>query len=142
MRTEEALDAAPFTWIAESEGDTLIVSFHGDLDISVADECRVALAEPLRGPERVVVLELSDLQFVDSTGLRLLIDTRLSVDALGKRLVLGGVSTPVLKLFEVTGITAWFDYMHGCAPTRDACSVCDGEIVRGARRCPWCGSAL
>jgi anti-anti-sigma factor len=142
MRTEEAIDATRFNWIAESEGDTLVVSFHGELDLAVADECRVALAEPLVGPERLVVLDLSDLAFVDSTGLRLLVDTRLNAEARGKRLKLGPVSAPVLKLFEVTGLTSWFDYAPGCAPRREACSVCDGEILSGARRCPRCGCAL
>jgi anti-sigma B factor antagonist len=142
MRTEEETHAAPFAWFATTEGGTLVVEFHGELDIAVADECRVALAEPLAGPEKLVLLDLGGLDFADSTGLRLLVDTRLNAQARGKRVMVGPVSASVLKLFEVTGLTSWFEYMPGSEPVRETCAVCDGDIASGARRCPRCGCVL
>jgi anti-anti-sigma factor len=148
VRTEEdrdvaaSLDVAGFGWVAEPAGDTMVVSFRGELDLVVADECRVGLAEPLAGAERTIVFDLAELDFVDSTGLRLLVDMKLGVEAQSKRLLLGPVSRNVLNLFEVTGLTSWFDYAEGYEPRREACSVCDGDIVAGARRCPRCGCAL
>jgi anti-sigma B factor antagonist len=142
MRSAEVVHPARFGWIAEPEGEALVVRLHGDLDLVVADECRAALAEPLSGPEKNVVFDLSDLEFVDSTGLRLLVDMRLAAQGHGKQVRIGDVSPSVLKLFEVTGLTSWFDYVPGCEPEREACSVCDGEIACGARRCPRCGCAL
>ena len=142
VRAEEDVDVARFGWIAEPDGDTMVVRFHGELDLVVAEECRAGLVEPFAGAEKRILFDLAELEFVDSTGLRLLVDMKLKAESNGKRLALGPVSGTVLKLFEVTGLTSWFEYVDGYEPRREACSVCDGDIVAGTRRCPRCGCAL
>jgi anti-anti-sigma factor len=142
VRTEERLDRTSFSWTAVPDGDALAIRFRGELDLAVVDECRVALMEPLSGGENLIVFDLSELSFVDSTGLRLLVESKLRAESNGKRLKLGPVSAPVLKLLETAGLTSWFDFADGCEPRRVACPVCDGDIVPGGRRCPRCGGAL
>ena len=142
MRLESRPEPATFTWIAEPIDQTLVISFRGELDLAVIDECRDGLAEPLTGPERIVLFDLGGVTFADSTGLRLLIDVKRRADADGKRLLLTRVSAPILKLFEMTGLTSWFDYLEGHAPPLIDCPLCDGRIVPDSRRCPRCGCAL
>ncbi len=131
-----------FTWIAEEKDETLVVRFRGELDLAVVDECAAGLEEPLNGPEQDIVLDLGELTFADSTGLRFLIDTKRRVESHGKRLVLSGVSEPMLKLFDVTGLTSWFDYADGSRPLASLCPVCDRPIHHDGSRCPHCGAAL
>jgi anti-anti-sigma factor len=134
---------AGLTWRAETnDGTRLDVSFRGELDLSVIEECSAGLVEPLTGAEDMIVFDLGELSFADSTGLRFLIDTKRHVESSGKRLLLGPVSTPVLKLFELAGLTNWFDYTDGHEPPRDACPVCGGEQLVGVKRCVRCGAAL
>ena len=136
-------DPAGLTWRARSNGDSrLEVSFCGELDLSVIEESAAGLQEPLAGAEQTIVFDLGELSFVDSTGLRFLIDTKRHAESLGKRLLLGAVSAPVLKLFELAGLTNWFDYEEGHTPGRTPCPVCDGEQLVGAKRCVRCGAAL
>ena len=79
----------------------------GDLDLVTSEELR---AELERHAGQSVVLDLSEVDFVDSTGLVLLME---SARADGARLALRrGVSPPVARLLQVTkteGLFAWVD---------------------------------
>ena len=64
---------SPFDLTIKEQGTTVLVTLHGELDISTA----ARLEEDLRrieadGPA-LLVIDLSGLEFMDSTGLRLLI---------------------------------------------------------------------
>jgi stage II sporulation protein AA (anti-sigma F factor antagonist) len=131
------------TWRAATNGGArLDVSFHGELDLSVTEECSAGLLEPLAGAERTIVFDLGGLSFADSMGLRFLIDTKRQLESMGKRLLLGSVSAPVLKLFELAGLTQWFEYAEGHAPALVPCPMCEGDQIVGAVRCVRCGAAL
>jgi anti-anti-sigma factor len=131
------------TWLAEEgPGSQLLVRFAGELDLSVIDECAAGLAEPLAGAERTIVFDLGELSFADSTGLRFLIDTKRQIESMGKRLLLAHPPTGVLKLFELAGLTNWFDYADGHEPQRTPCPLCDGDQLVGVTRCVRCGAAL
>jgi anti-anti-sigma factor len=131
-----------FSWTAEPDGAALRIAFKGDLDIATVQECRRSLEEPLAGPEQMIALDLNELEFADSTGLHFLITTQRELQAAGKKLVLDGVSAPVLRLFDVTGMTTWFDYANGSAPKVAQCPLCDHLMLAGATRCPHCGGAI
>ena len=98
-----------FSWAAEAQGDALRVAFKGDLDIATVEECRMSLEEPLSGPELAINLDLSELEFADSSGLHYIITMQRQLEAAGKRLVLTAISVPVLRLFDISGMTSWFD---------------------------------
>ena len=53
----------------ESDGDTLIVTALGDLDIAAAERFQEELASVLAKGGSVVLLDLSKLDFIDSSGL-------------------------------------------------------------------------
>ncbi len=52
--------------------DTVVVSLAGELDLGTADEVHQRLAE-LRDARQAVVLDLDELTFMDSTGIRLVL---------------------------------------------------------------------
>jgi len=135
-------DEPAFSWFAEEMGTMLSLSFRGALDLAVIDECAAGLEEPLNGPEQTILLDLAELSFADSTGLRFLIDTKRKTDAAGKKLVIGRVSPPVLKLFEMAGLTSFFEYLEGHEPSRTHCPLCDAEVLVGSATCPRCGGEL
>lgn len=54
-------------------------------------------------------LDVRELTFVDSTGLRGLIEARKRADTLGIRLSLVGVQPPFRRLLEITNLADWFD---------------------------------
>jgi len=52
---------------------TITVRLHGEVDVMVVDQVRVALADALSDNPRSVVVDMSDLSFIDSTGLGALV---------------------------------------------------------------------
>lgn len=97
-------------------GGSLHITFSGELDLANVEECTAGLHEPLTGPAPLIVLELGDLEFADSTALRMLIDMKRNAEGAGKRLVIDGISPAVLRLFDASGMTEWFEYVAGQAP--------------------------
>lgn len=59
--------------IAESRRDgTTVLTLHGELDLAYADELSARLQE-LRDRGEPVILDLDELEFIDSSGLRVLL---------------------------------------------------------------------
>jgi anti-anti-sigma factor len=85
------------------DGDAVVVKLSGELDLSTADMVRGALLEGCaRSPERVVV-DLSAVEFMDSTTLGVLVDVRARLPN-GCRLVLAAPAREARRALEVTGL--------------------------------------
>ncbi len=92
-----------------SGGDGIIVCrIAGDLDIESLAPVKKDLTEMLRG-NRLVVVDLAQVAFCDSSGLNMLITARADALATGAVLRLAAVSHPVKRLLEITGAAAAFD---------------------------------
>ena len=65
--------------------------------------------DPLPGSEGDVVIDLSGVGFVDSSGLRVLVEAHQRAEAGARRLVLSGSSRPVLRLLEISGL---MEFLH------------------------------
>lgn len=80
---------------------TVVLALDGELDHDTAEPLRNALKEN-SGAVRIVV-DCSGLRFCDSTGLNVLLRTRLRLLAEGGRVDLAGLRSPVDRIFEITG---------------------------------------
>jgi len=65
--------------------------------------------DPLPGSSADVVIDLSAVGFVDSSGLRVLVEAHQRAEAEQRRLVLSGSSRPVRRLLEISGL---MDYLN------------------------------
>ncbi len=84
------------------------VSATGELNISTAPELREALVKHLRRREPLVVLNLSGLQFMDTSGLATLIEAHLQAERYGGKLALVGLQPRIKEVLDVTHVTALF----------------------------------
>jgi anti-sigma B factor antagonist len=85
------------------DGDTVRVVLDGELDLACAqqmEEHMVAVDE--QRPKRVVI-DLGGLAFLDSTGLRLLLQADTRAREHGYELLLRPGAAAVQRVFEVTG---------------------------------------
>lgn len=87
---------------AESTGETRFLYVSGELDIATSDDLREALRDGAEAGERVVV-DLSSLDFMDSTGLRVLIEAQSRSRAAGVEFRITGPQGAVARLLRVTG---------------------------------------
>ena len=94
--------AGPVFGVRERDG---VVRVRGELDVATAGSLEKLLLRPRERGE-VVELDLSDLGFMDSTGLRVLLRAQQAAERGGWEVVLTSVSTPVRRLFDLSGVHA------------------------------------
>ncbi len=85
--------------------DTLIVAVDGRLDTLTAPEFQKKLEELLDQGERKVLLDLKDLQYVSSAGLRSILVGAKKAKMLGGGLSCCHLQPLVRKIFEVSEFT-------------------------------------
>jgi anti-anti-sigma factor len=86
-----------------------IVQICGELDISTAPDLRERLLAILnrRAPSRLV-LDLSKLEFMDSSGVAVLVSTERRTRLLGSTVVLVDPQRPVWRVLQVCGLDRYF----------------------------------
>jgi anti-sigma B factor antagonist len=78
----------------------------GELDMNTAPELERALEEALADEEASIMLDLSDCEFIDSTGIALIVRAwqKLEGDEGKGRLVLCCINHQVRRLLKITGV--------------------------------------
>ena len=86
-------------------GPTTTISLAGDLDPATAPQLDAAIKDAIAtdGLERVV-LDLSKLTFIDSSGLRVFVTARQALTALDIELTLRSPSVTARRLLDITGL--------------------------------------
>ena len=82
-------------------GGAIVV--HGDIDVAGGPILEAALLR--REGEAVIVIDLGDVYFIDSSGLRSLLGASRRARGRGASVVLKRVGPEVLRLLEITGTT-------------------------------------
>ncbi|WP_051836851.1 STAS domain-containing protein [Streptomyces sp. NRRL WC-3742] len=80
------------------------VRARGEIDLDTAPRLRRELERAL-SEHHVVVLDLSQVTFMDCAGLGALVQARNRADHSGRRLVVHGISRPVARLLTLAGLT-------------------------------------
>jgi anti-sigma B factor antagonist len=57
----------------DSDADTVTVALRGEVDVATVDQVRVALTDAIAAAPGAIVVDLSGLSFIDSTGLGALV---------------------------------------------------------------------
>ncbi|MFD9457813.1 STAS domain-containing protein [Streptomyces sp. NPDC059985] len=99
-----------------TSGDRTVVSITGELDLDTRPQVTRALSHlDLAG--RTLVLDLTNMTFIDSTGLTMLIVLRRRAHAEGWNLELHEAGTRVLHVLDLTGTREFFTLTntpHAC----------------------------
>ena len=78
-----------------------LLAVEGELDIATAPRMLSALNEALHGLKLPLVVDLSRVDFVDSTGLALLINAHTRVMRLGQGFAISCPAGPIARIFEI-----------------------------------------
>ena len=94
---------------SELEGGIRLLEVHGELDLSTATQLEGPLEEAVAADDAAVLIDLADCQFIDSTGIALIVRAWQRVDSAagngGKGgLVLCSQNEQVRRILEVTGL--------------------------------------
>jgi anti-sigma B factor antagonist len=86
-----------------------VVALRGELDMDSAPKLEATLAPLLDEQVPDVILDLSDLTFIDSSGLAALVIAQKQLNWQGRRLVVRSPSAPVLRVFQICDMV---DYLN------------------------------
>lgn len=80
----------------------MTIALSGRLDTTTAPQLEEALASALDGVADMV-FDFSQIEYISSAGLRILLNTQKKISAAGGSMKLIGVNDVVREVFEVTG---------------------------------------
>lgn len=101
------MNPAPFqVKVGELEHGVRTISVQGELDLSTASDLEGPLEEALESGEGSVLIDLSQCEFIDSTGIALIVRAwqRLDGGENGRALVLCSQNDQVRRVLEITGL--------------------------------------
>jgi len=96
--------------------DTRVISVSGEIHVTTAPEFSQRLNDAIAAGTTSVVIDMSGVEFIDSTGLSVLLNGLRRVTRADGRLSLVVANPTVLRLFEITRLDSTFDIQ----PTREA----------------------
>jgi len=98
----------------EAVGTACVVSLGGELDLYNAESVRAALAGVCaETPERIVV-DLGEVEFMDSTALGVLIEARTKLDN-GRAFILAAPGVETKRALQISGLDRHFS-VHDTVP--------------------------
>ncbi len=98
-----------FSVTVAADGAERVLRAEGELDIASAAELREAGESAFADDGCTTVrLDLAGVDFIDSTGLGVLVGLRNTALSSGKSLVLGDRSATVARLLDLSGLTGVF----------------------------------
>jgi|SRR4051794_1502458 len=91
-----------------ADGDRSVIAVGGEIDVHTCGELEDAVRRAYGTGGSQILLDVSGVGFIDSSGLRSLITLQQEVANNNGALQLRAPSRPVLRLLEVTGLTSMF----------------------------------
>jgi anti-sigma B factor antagonist len=82
----------------------VVVSLAGEIDLTSVQRLERQLAAAQAGDAHNVVVDLTGVQFIDSTGLRALLSAKRRANDAGRELLLRNPQAQVQRLFEIAGM--------------------------------------
>ena len=92
----------------KAEGDALMLALEGRLDTATSPQLDEELDASLEGV-RELTLDLTDLKYVSSAGLRVLLRAQRKMNAAKGKLLVTGVNDSIMEIFEITGFSEILD---------------------------------
>jgi anti-sigma B factor antagonist len=96
----------------EDGGETLVFKLRGSLDLATAPTVRAALSEATDKGGHDLIVDLTQLEFLDSTGLGVLIGAHRRAAEHGGSLRLIASDGPISRLLNITGLITVFAVYH------------------------------
>lgn len=94
------------------EGKAVRLRVSGEIDMSTVPTFEEALSAALGDKPERLMIDLSEVNFMDSSGLNALVRARNALEDTGVELVISGMSDPVRRLFDVSGLMTAFMFVH------------------------------
>jgi anti-sigma B factor antagonist len=96
--------------VKKESGGVALISIAGELDMSTSSKVRNALLQYFKRDTRGIVVDLSDVTYMDSSGIATMIEGLQWSTREGKRFVLAGIRDKVKDVFVLTNLHEVFEF--------------------------------
>lgn len=111
----EAPRYRPFSISVERSGRKVALVVAGDLDLASADRLEREVGQQRAAGSTRLLIDLGDVDFIDSTGLRVLLALRNDAKRNSHELTLVPPAPTARRIFTITGTRALFDWEEDLA---------------------------
>ena len=87
-----------------------VVTLDGELDTTAAGEVEQILQPLYKSDGRDVIIDCTRLDYIASSGLRILISILKGAKAAGSKVVMRNLNEDIKNVFEITGFISLFDF--------------------------------
>jgi anti-sigma B factor antagonist len=93
---------------SRTEGDHIVLALAGEIDLYTAPRLQSELTSTLSAKPALIVVDMSAVEFCDSTGMNVLLAAHRAATERGGALTLAAPRPSVRKILEVTGLQSVF----------------------------------
>ena len=97
------------TTIKEIDGK-YVATLEGEMDTAAASEAEEVLKPLYETNGRDVIIECKDLEYIASSGLRILLSILKGAKACGSKVTMKGVNDDIKSVFKLTGLISLFEF--------------------------------
>jgi len=91
-----------------TEEAAVVISIKGKVDTVTAPELERCLSEPIDKGENILILNMADLDYISSAGLRVILSEAKKLKAKQGDILLTGLEGVVKEVFEISGFSTIF----------------------------------
>ncbi len=106
----------------QKEGDAVVLSPEGDVDLSTSKDLQHHLKQALQGKPVRVLIDLSRVSYMDSSGVATLVEAMQISRRQSTRLVLCSMQQRVKSVFEIARLDRVFEIAENVEVAGDSCS--------------------
>lgn len=100
----DASGAEGLRWSVRAAADEIDVAIAGEIDIASAGPLTRALTQVLQRKPVMVTIDLAEVSFLDSSGIRCLLDASKRAESVGSHLVVRNPTPMVLRVMEICAV--------------------------------------
>jgi anti-anti-sigma factor len=93
---------------ARKEKNIAVISVRGRVDALTSPDFEKHLSELIKGGERLILINFTDLEYISSAGLRSILATAKKLKADQGELLFTGLVGPVAEVFKISGFHTIF----------------------------------
>ena len=94
----------------QEQDDQFVVNLEGELDTAAALETEKVLQPLYKSNGKDVLFECEKLEYISSSGLRILLGILKGARANGSKVVMKGVNDDIKNVFKLTGLISLFEF--------------------------------
>ena len=94
-------------------GTDVIIAVKGEIDLDSSVDVYRRIWTEIDNGEHGLVLDLEELDFMDSSGLQILLRIREKLKNVDKKVLIANPNSQIMKLFQLTGFDKLFSVYNG-----------------------------